>query len=119
LIDPLCRCFPFLDSVLLDLYPACAEELYSDVVIIYVILLVFPCYMDLYHLRQGLHVIAASWDYHGGAESRVSVCGNSVRFTFMGEGSGAGGTGAGMVLSRPRSASLDCTMPGMAAQCWS
>jgi hypothetical protein len=34
LIDPLCRCFPFLDSVLLDLYPACAEELYSDVVII-------------------------------------------------------------------------------------
>jgi hypothetical protein len=25
--------------------------------------------MDLYHLRQGLHVIAASWDYHGGAES--------------------------------------------------
>jgi hypothetical protein len=36
--------------------------------------------MDLYHLRQGLHVIASSWDYHGGAESRVSVRGNSVRF---------------------------------------
>jgi hypothetical protein len=36
--------------------------------------------MDLYHLRQGLHVIAASWDYHRGAESRVSICGNSVRF---------------------------------------
>jgi hypothetical protein len=31
--DPLRRCFTFLDSVLLDLYPACAEELYSDVVI--------------------------------------------------------------------------------------
>jgi hypothetical protein len=30
----LCRCFTFLDSVLLDLYPACAQELYSDVVII-------------------------------------------------------------------------------------
>jgi hypothetical protein len=28
------RCFTFLDSVLSDLYPACAEELYSDVVII-------------------------------------------------------------------------------------
>jgi hypothetical protein len=26
-------------------------------------------------------VIAASWDYHEGAESRVAVCGNSVRFT--------------------------------------
>jgi hypothetical protein len=25
-------------------------------------------------------MIAASWDYHGGAESRVSVRGNSVRF---------------------------------------
>jgi hypothetical protein len=36
--------------------------------------------MDLYHLRQVLHVIATSWDYHGGAESRVSVCGNSVCF---------------------------------------
>jgi hypothetical protein len=36
--------------------------------------------MDLYHLRQGLHVIASSWDYHGGARSRVSVRGNSVRF---------------------------------------
>jgi hypothetical protein len=36
--------------------------------------------MDLYHLRQGLHVIASSWDYHRGAESRVSVRGNSVRF---------------------------------------
>jgi hypothetical protein len=36
--------------------------------------------MDLYHLRQGLHVIASSWDYHGGAESRVSVRGNSGRF---------------------------------------
>jgi hypothetical protein len=34
LIDPLRRCFTYLDSVLLDLYPACAEELYSDVVII-------------------------------------------------------------------------------------
>jgi hypothetical protein len=34
LIDPLRRCFTLLDSVLLDLYPACAEELYSDVVII-------------------------------------------------------------------------------------
>jgi hypothetical protein len=33
-VDPLRRCFTFLDSVLLDLYPACAEELYSDVVII-------------------------------------------------------------------------------------
>jgi hypothetical protein len=31
--DPLRRCFTFLDSVLLELYPACAEELYSDVVI--------------------------------------------------------------------------------------
>jgi hypothetical protein len=38
--------------------------------------------MDLYHLRQGLHVIASSWDYHGGAESRVSVCGNSGRFSY-------------------------------------
>jgi hypothetical protein len=37
--------------------------------------------MDLYHLRQGLHVIASSWDYHGGAESRVSVRGNSGRFS--------------------------------------
>jgi hypothetical protein len=37
--------------------------------------------MDLYHLRQGLHVIASSWDYHEGAESRVSVRGNSVRFS--------------------------------------
>jgi hypothetical protein len=37
--------------------------------------------MDLYHLRQGLHVMASSWDYHRGAESRVSVCGKSVRFT--------------------------------------
>jgi hypothetical protein len=36
--------------------------------------------MDLHHLRQGLHVIASSWDYHGGAESRVSVRGNSVHF---------------------------------------
>jgi hypothetical protein len=36
--------------------------------------------MDLYHLRQGLHVIASFWDYHGGAKSRVSVRGNSVRF---------------------------------------
>jgi hypothetical protein len=36
--------------------------------------------MDLYHLRQGLHVIASSWDYHGGAESRVSVRGNSGCF---------------------------------------
>jgi hypothetical protein len=33
-VDPLRRCFTFLDSVLLDLYPACAEELYSDVVIL-------------------------------------------------------------------------------------
>jgi hypothetical protein len=41
--------------------------------------------MDLYHLRQGLHVIASSWDYHRGAESRVSVRGNSVRFTLVGE----------------------------------
>jgi hypothetical protein len=31
-------------------------------------------------LRQGLHVIASSWDYHGGAESRVSVRGNPGRF---------------------------------------
>jgi hypothetical protein len=38
--------------------------------------------MDLYHLRQGLHVIATSWDYHGGAESRVSVRGNSVCFNM-------------------------------------
>jgi hypothetical protein len=37
--------------------------------------------MDLYHLRHGLHMIAASWDYHGGAESRVSICGNSVHFS--------------------------------------
>jgi hypothetical protein len=37
--------------------------------------------MDLYHLRQGLHVIASSWDYHGGAESRVSVRGNPGRFS--------------------------------------
>jgi hypothetical protein len=43
--------------------------------------LLYSCCMDLYHLRQGLHVIASSWDYHGGAESRVSVRGNSVRFT--------------------------------------
>jgi hypothetical protein len=33
-------------------------------------------------LRQGLHVIATSWDYHGGAESRVSVRGNSVCFNM-------------------------------------
>jgi hypothetical protein len=33
-IDPLHRCFTFLDSILSDLYQACAEELYSDVVII-------------------------------------------------------------------------------------
>jgi hypothetical protein len=39
--------------------------------------------MDLYHLRQGLHVIASSWDYHGGAEGRVSVRGNSVRFNML------------------------------------
>jgi hypothetical protein len=32
--DPLRRCFIFLDLVLSDLYPACAEELYPDVVII-------------------------------------------------------------------------------------
>jgi hypothetical protein len=37
--------------------------------------------MDLYHLRQGLHVIASSWDYHEGAESRISIRGNLVRFT--------------------------------------
>jgi hypothetical protein len=37
--------------------------------------------MDLHHLRQGLHVIASSWDYRRGAESRASVRGNSVRFT--------------------------------------
>jgi hypothetical protein len=37
----------------------------------------------LYHLRQGLHVIAASWDHRGGAESRVSVCGNSAHFNRM------------------------------------
>jgi hypothetical protein len=43
--------------------------------------------MDLYHLRQGLHVIASSWDYHGGAQSRVSVRGNSVRFTYSTSGS--------------------------------
>jgi hypothetical protein len=43
--------------------------------------------MDLYHLRQGLHVIASSWDYHGGAESRVSVRGNSGCFkTYDGHG---------------------------------
>jgi hypothetical protein len=36
--------------------------------------------MDLYYLRQGLHVIASSWDYHEVAESWVSVRGNSVRF---------------------------------------
>jgi hypothetical protein len=42
--------------------------------------------MDLYHLRQRLHVIASSWDYHGGAESRVSVRGNSGR--FIGHGGG-------------------------------
>jgi hypothetical protein len=40
--------------------------------------------MDLYHLRQGLHVIASSWDYHGGAASRVSVRGNSGRFNSPG-----------------------------------
>jgi hypothetical protein len=34
-------------------------------------------------LRQGLHVIASSWDYHGGAESRVSVRGNSGRFMLF------------------------------------
>jgi hypothetical protein len=39
--------------------------------------------MDLYHLRQGLHVIASSWDYHGGAESRVSVRGNSGRYNIF------------------------------------
>jgi hypothetical protein len=39
--------------------------------------------MDLHHLRQGLHVIASSWDYHGGAESRVSIRGNSVRFILV------------------------------------
>jgi hypothetical protein len=39
--------------------------------------------MDLYHLRQGLHVIASSWNYHRGAESRVSVHGNSVRFIIV------------------------------------
>jgi hypothetical protein len=37
--------------------------------------------MVLYHLRQGLHVIASSWDYHRGAESRISVRGNSGRFS--------------------------------------
>jgi hypothetical protein len=47
--------------------------------------------MDLYHLRQGLHVIAASWDYHRGAKSRVSVCGNSIRFGGDGCGDGCGG----------------------------
>jgi hypothetical protein len=48
--------------------------------------LLFPYCIDLYHLRQGLHVIAASWDYHEGTESRVSVCGNSVRFILSGGG---------------------------------
>jgi hypothetical protein len=42
--------------------------------------------MDLYHLRQGLHVIASSWDYHGGAESRISICRNSVRFSWCHDG---------------------------------
>jgi hypothetical protein len=36
--------------------------------------------MDLYHLKQGLHVVASSWDYHRGAESRVSVRGNFGSF---------------------------------------
>jgi hypothetical protein len=34
LIDPLRMCSTFIDSVLLNLYLTCAEELYSDVVII-------------------------------------------------------------------------------------
>jgi hypothetical protein len=28
-------------------------------------------------------VIASPWDYHGGAESRVSVRGNSGRYSFV------------------------------------
>jgi hypothetical protein len=41
--------------------------------------LLFPYYMDLYHLRQGLHVIAASWDHHGGAK-RVAFMFAEIRF---------------------------------------
>jgi hypothetical protein len=48
--------------------------------------------MDSYHLRQGLHVIASSWDYHGGAESRVSVRGNSDRFNVGAQSDHHGGT---------------------------
>jgi hypothetical protein len=74
------RCFTFLDSVLMDLYPAYAKELYSDVVIIFRNSSFIPMLYGFYHMRQGLHVIASSWDYHRGAESQVSIRGNSVRF---------------------------------------
>ena len=69
--------------VQLDLYPAYAEMLYSDVLIRLCNFLFFLCCMDLYHLRQGLHVIATSWNYHRGAEDRVSSFGNLVRFTCV------------------------------------
>jgi hypothetical protein len=66
------------------LYPACAEELYSDVVIIIFCNSSFiPVLYGFVPLETGFArdvVIASSWDYHGGAESRVSVRGNSGRF---------------------------------------
>jgi hypothetical protein len=39
--------------------------------------------MDLYLLRQGLHVIGTSWDYHGGAEGWILLFGNPVRYTYI------------------------------------
>ena len=74
--------FTLHDLVQLDLYLACAEEMYSDVIInLCDAALSFVLY-DLYHLRQGLHMIAASWDYHRGAVGWILLFGNPVRFSW-------------------------------------
>jgi hypothetical protein len=63
------------------LYPACAEELYSDVVIIILCNSSFiPVLYGFVPLETGIARVASSWDYHRGAESRVSVRGKFGSF---------------------------------------
>jgi hypothetical protein len=54
LIDPLRRCFTFLDPVQMDLYLACAEELYSDVVVILCKSSIIPVLYGFVPLETGI-----------------------------------------------------------------
>jgi hypothetical protein len=61
-MEPLLDVLFMFDSVLMDLYPACAEEMYSDYCNKINVVLYFAVFIFLYgfleSLRQGLHVVA-------------------------------------------------------------